>query len=179
MKLHIGSGARNLPGYKHMDAIKHEHIDYVGDAKDLSFLEDGCVGEIYACHILEHFNRHEIEGVLVEWNRVLRNGGLLRISVPDFSAVVDEYRENSDLNIVLGLLYGGQDHEYNFHYQAYDLKRLTKLLEQAGFSEVKEYEWSDFLPAGFDDFSRAYLPHMDFENGRKMSLNIIATKRET
>jgi len=71
MKLHIGAGEKYLPGYKHMDIIKRPHIDYVGDVGDLSFLQDSSVDEIYACHILEHFNRNEVEDVLLEWNRVL------------------------------------------------------------------------------------------------------------
>jgi predicted SAM-dependent methyltransferase len=176
MKLHIGAGVKYLPGYRHMDAIKRKHIDYVGDAKDLSFLEDGCVEEIYACHILEHFKRNEIVSVLVEWRRVLCGGGVLRVSVPGFSAIAAEYALNGNLDTVLGLLYGGQDYEYNFHYQTYDFARLKKLMEEAGFTDVNEYDWRGFLPDGYDDFSRAYLPHMDVENGRLMSLNVSARK---
>jgi predicted SAM-dependent methyltransferase len=176
MKLHIGAGEKYLPGFKHMDVIERPHIDYVGNAGDLSFLEDGCVEEIYACHILEHIKRHDIAGVLKEWHRVLSNGGMLRISVPSFGAIVAEYQSNGDLNIVLGLLYGGQNYESNFHYQVYDLKRLTGLLENAGFIRIHEYHWRDFLPDGYDDYSRAYLPHMDFDNGRLMSLNVAAIK---
>jgi predicted SAM-dependent methyltransferase len=178
LKLHIGAGVKYLSGYKHMDAIKREHIDYVGDAADLSFLEDGCVEEIYACHILEHIKRNEIKSVLAEWNRVLCNEGILRISVPSFSAIAAEYTQNGDLDKVLGLLYGGQDYEYNFHYQTYDFDRLKRLMEEAGFTDVNEYDWRGFLPDGYDDFSRAYLPHMDFENGRLMSLNVIAKKEQ-
>ena len=176
MKLHIGAGERFLPGYKHMDAIKREHIEFVGDARDLSFLDDGSVEEIYACHILEHFNRNEIDSVLMEWNRVLCLGGILRVAVPDFSAIAAAYSENRELDEVLGLLYGGQNYEYNFHFQAFDFKRLNTLLEKTGFTDVREYDWSEFLPEGYDDYSRAYLPHMDFRNGRLMSLNVTAQK---
>ncbi|GMO47366.1 MAG: hypothetical protein Ta2B_29430 [Termitinemataceae bacterium] len=76
--------------------------------------------------------------------------------------------------MVLGLLYGGQNYDYNFHYQTYDFSRLKKLLESAGFSNIACYDWEDFLPDGYDDYSRAYLPHMDFENGTLMSLNVTA-----
>ena len=161
-----------------MDIIKRDHIDYVGDAGNLPFLTDGCISEIYACHVLEHFNRNEIENVLTEWNRVLRKGGQLRLAVPDFEAIVEEYAKSKNMNIILGLLYGGQNYEYNFHYQTYDFIRMRELLESAGsgFKDIHKYNWHDFLPAGYDDYSRAYLPHMDFDNGRLMSLNILATK---
>lgn len=178
MKLHIGCGEKYLTGFKHMDVIKREHIDYIGDAGCLSFLENGCVDEIYACHVLEHFNRNEIGDVLTEWNRVLCTGGYLRMAVPNFKAISAEYEKNGDLNAVLGLLYGGQNYEYNFHFQVYDFVRIRDLLEKAGtgFTDIHEYDWRIFLPTDYDDYSRAYLPHMDFENGRLMSLNILATK---
>ena len=183
MKLHLGCGKKYLHGYMHVDVMPYDHIDYVSDIKDLSFAKDNSVEEIYACHVLEHIDRNEIGTTLQEFYRILvpqknaeGKGGILRIAVPDFEAIVEEYHSNGDLELVLGLLYGGQDYEYNYHYQAYDFMRIEKLLKEAGFRTVSKYEWKDFLPEGYDDFSRAYLPHMDFENGRLMSLNIIAEK---
>lgn len=76
MKLHIGCGERNLPGWKHFDIRKiASHIDYVGTADDLSQFADNSVDEIYACHILEHFGRHKVDTVPREWTRVLVRGG--------------------------------------------------------------------------------------------------------
>ncbi len=83
---------------------------------------------------------------------------------------------SKNLELIMGLLYGGQNYEYNFHYQAYDFNRLSDLLKEVGFSKIERYDWKDFLPPDYDDFSRAYLPHMDFEKGRLMSLNVIAIK---
>jgi len=176
MKLHIGSGEKHLSGYIHIDIIDRAHIDYVADASNLQFLEDECVSEIYACHVIEHFKRNEIDAVFSEWGRVMCSGGTLRIAAPDFEAIATEYQKNQNLDAVLGLLYGGQDYEHNFHFQVYDFNRLRCILEKAGFKDVQRYDWRTFLPEDYDDFSRAYLPHMDFANGRLMSLNIIAMK---
>jgi len=177
MKLHIGCGKKYLPGYKHVDVIDYEHVDYVCDARHLKMIEDETVSEIYACHILEHVERSEVADVLCEWNRVLRSNGTIRIAVPDFEAVVEEYRENRDLMCFQGLLYGGQTYDYNFHHVAFDDGVLKTWLEEAGFVGVCRYDWQIFLPEGYDDYSRAYLPHMDFESGRLMSLNVMATKK--
>ncbi len=176
MKLHIGCGDKYLPGYKHLDARKFPHVEYVSKAEDLSAFADESIEEIYACHILEHFPRAAILTVLREWNRVLKPGGILRLAVPDFEAIVQEYLDSHDLDRVMGLLYGGQNYEGNFHYQTYDFARMVRLLKEAGFQSAERYDWRDFLPDGYDDFSRAYLPHMDFEHGRLMSLNLIAKK---
>ena len=178
MKLHIGCGKKYLSGYKHIDVIDYDHIDFVSDARELNVIANESVSEIYACHILEHVARNDVLGVLKEWGRVLQSGATLRIAVPDFEAVVGEYIENRNLMSFQGLLYRGQTYDYNFHHVAFDYKMIKNLLEESGFCEVQRYDWQDFLPTeGFDDYSRSYLPHMDFENGRLMSLNVIATKK--
>lgn len=176
MKLHIGCGQKYLPGYKHVDVIDSEHIDYVCDARELNMIDAGSASEIYACHILEHVERSDVVDVLKEWYRALKPGGVIRIAVPDFEAIVQEYINNNDLSRYLGLLYGGQTYKYNFHYVTFDFKLLKGMLEAAGFNDVQRYDWKSFLPESYDDYSRAYIPHMDFENGRLMSLNVIAHK---
>ena len=76
MKLHIGCGERFLAGYKHYDVRKvGAHIDYVGKADDLSIFDDNSIEEIYACHLLEHFGRHDVERVLNVWYTKLHTGG--------------------------------------------------------------------------------------------------------
>jgi predicted SAM-dependent methyltransferase len=177
MKLHIGCGKKYLPGYKHIDAIDAEHIDFVCDTRQLNMIADESVSELYACHVLEHVKRDHVMGVLREWQRVLKPGAEIRIAVPDFEAIVAEYVETNEINSLQGLLYGGQDYEYNFHYVAFDFAMIEALLTESGLCEVQRYDWREFLPDGYDDFSRAYIPHMDFKNGRLMSLNVKATKK--
>jgi len=177
MKLHIGCGKKYIAGYKHLDVIDFEHVDFVCDTRKLSMIEDASASEIYACHILEHVERDEVVTVLREWNRVLKDGGTLRVAVPDFEAVVAEYQEKKDLQCFQGLLYGGQTYDYNYHHVAFDLLTLKTFLSDAGFELVERYEWRDFLPENYDDYSRSYLPHMDFEHGLLMSLNVTAVKK--
>jgi len=177
MKLHIGCGKKHLAGYKHLDVIDYEHIDFVCDARKLTMIKDETVSEIYACHILEHVERGEVPHVLREWARVLKPLGTIRLAVPDFAAIVEEYMQNKDLMRFQGLLYGGQTYDYNFHHVAFDEQVLKSWLKEAGFDAIKRYDWQTFLPKGYDDYSRAYLPHMDCEHGRLMSLNVLATKQ--
>lgn len=177
MKLHIGCGQKYLPGYKHLDVIKFEHIDFACDARKLNMIPDDSVTEIYACHILEHVKRQDTLNVLKEWHRTLVSGGIIRIAVPDLEAILQEYLANREATKVQGLLYGGQTYDYNFHHAAYDFEMLEALLVNAGFEGINRYDWKDFLPSNYDDFSRAYLPHMDIENGRQMSLNVLARKK--
>lgn len=176
MKLHIGCGKKYLQGFTHVDVIPFDHVDIVADAGDLSMIDSETVREVYACHVLEHFQRDRVEEVLAEWRRVLVPRGVLRLAVPDFQAIVDSYCAGSDLFQLMGLLYGGQTYDHNFHHVAFDLDHITAMLRRIGFTRIHRYDWRDFLPDGFDDYSRAYLPHMDFENGKLMSLNVVAEK---
>ncbi|MHB8970185.1 MAG: tetratricopeptide repeat protein, partial [Pirellulaceae bacterium] len=85
-KLHLGCGKRYIPGFFHIDLLAAPHVDLLHRVDSLPFV-DNSVGLIYASHLLEHFGRNEVEGVLREWYRVLRPGGLVRLAVPDFAAV--------------------------------------------------------------------------------------------
>lgn len=176
IKLHLGCGDRYLPGFIHVDARKLEHVDVVTDITDLSAFEDNSADMIYHVAVLEHIGRYDTVPALVEWKRVLKPGGILRSSVPNFAAFVEAYHEFGDLELLLGPLYGGQTYDENLHYTMFDRKYYSKCLAEAGFENVTDYEWRDFLPEGYDDFSRAYLPHMDFDNGIHMMLNVDATK---
>jgi len=50
--------------------------------------------------------------------------------------------------------------------------------DEVGFRTVRRYDCGQRAPAilGVDDFSQAYLPHMDREHGRLMTLNVEADK---
>lgn len=102
--------------------------------------------------------------------------GGVHVAVPDFGAVVEYYNQKHDISAVMGMLYGGQDYEYNYHYCTFDFDSLSAKLHDAGFVDVERYDWREFLPEGYDDYSRSYLPHMDFEHGKLMSLNVKARK---
>jgi predicted SAM-dependent methyltransferase len=175
-KLHLGCGKVYIPGFIHVDLMDFDHIDYKIPADKLDVFEDGSVDFIYACHILEHFKRKEVEDVLKEWFRVLKPGGVLRLSVPGFEEIVAIYQRYGDLKLVLGPLVGGQTYLYNFHYMVFDFNLLSELLKKAGFKNVYRYDWKKTEHADIDDFSQAYIPHMDKEHGMPVSLNVEAIK---
>lgn len=178
MKLHLGCGNIYIDGFKHVDLQDYKHIDFKVSVDNLSFLEDNKVDLIYSAHVLEHFGRNEYVGVLKEWFRVLKPNGVLRLSVPSFEAVVEYYtKQEKNLDLLLGLLIGGQKvGEYDYHKMIFDEKLLSDVLKNVGFKKVYQYDWKDTEHANIDDFSQAYLPHMDKDNGMLMSLNLEAIK---
>lgn len=176
MKLHLGCGKRFIDGFVHIDAVDYPHIDHVATIDNLSFIQDNTVDLIYSCHVIEHFKRKDLPRVLKEWHRVMKKGGIFRVSVPDFKKLCEVYLKYDDINLVIGPIFGRQDYLYNIHYNVFDFKYLKKELENAGFANVRLYDWQKTEHAHVDDYSQAYIPHMDKVNGTLISLNIECDK---
>ena len=176
MKLHLGCGKIFIPGFVHIDCVEYEHIDHVSSIDSLPMIQDNSVDLIYNCHVLEHFKRRDTVRVLKEWYRVLRPGGILRISVPDFEALCEIYDKYYKLGVIIGPLFGKQDYLYNVHYNVFDLSTLVLVLSAAGFSDIDNYDWRKTEHADIDDYSQAYYPHMEKERGIQISLNVEAVK---
>lgn len=176
MKLHLGCGEKYIEGFVHIDMLEYEHIDHKSSLEELNFIESNSVEYIYASHVLEHFSRDSIEQVLSEWLRVLQPCGVLRVAVPDFQAITSRYQMTGNLEELLGLLIGGQKDKYDWHGMVFDFNLLCSYLKKVGFKHVTRYDWRLTEHADLDDYSQAYLPHMDKETGQLMSLNVEAIK---
>lgn len=182
MKLNLGCWHRHIPGWVHVDLCDMPHIDYKSGIDDLSMFDDATVDLIYSSHSFEYFDRQKAVDVLAEWRRVLKPGGVLRMAVPDFDALIKVYQKTGELKRVLGPLYGRMEidtedgPETLYHKTTYTFDSLSELLGENGFGDVHRYDWQDTIHKDYDDHSQAYFPHMDNENGILVSLNVEATK---
>jgi predicted SAM-dependent methyltransferase len=174
-KLHLGCGTKHIPGFTNIDIRYLPGVDEVNNIRFLRNYKNDSVDLIYACHVLEHFGRWEYKNALLRWYEILKPGGTLRLAVPNFSAITARYTLTGNLQEVMGLLYGGQDYDENYHYVTFDINSITKDLTSIGFTSIREYDHRSTEHALIDDFSQAYLPHLD-PNGKLMSLNIEAVK---
>lgn len=154
INLHLGCGTKDKEGFINVDGFPYPHVHYVQPLDKLSNFANGSINLIYACHCLEHFRYLQTESVLREWYRVLENGGILRLSVPDFDKLVSIYQTHkNDPDIILPQLMGGQDNKYNYHLTAFNIVNLTSYLKRVGFACIQEWQpGSDDLTT-FDDFS--------------------------
>jgi len=184
VKLHLGCWKRYIPGFVHIDLVDLPHIDYQHSVDRLPMFQDDSVELIYASHVLEYFDREQAIAVLAEWRRVLKPGGILRLAVPDFPALLKVYQMTGHLNDILGPLYGRMVVEIGsgpqqviYHKTVYDFNSLKELLEQNGFADVRRYDWRQTVHKDYDDYSQAYFPHMDKEHGLLISLNVEGLKR--
>ena len=180
MKLHLGCGERYLDGYTHIDIADFDHIDYKSSIDKLDMVDDNSCELIYASHVLEYFDIEEARDVLSEWHRVLIENGILRLAVPNIEKLIEVYNQTNDLNNILGPLYGkwevNNTHNNIYHKTVYDMKNLSTLLTEVGYKKIKTWSWQEELPKDYDDHSKAYYPHMDFDSGIHISLNIECIK---
>lgn len=173
--LHLGCGKINHPQFINIDGMAFPHIHFIRRIDKLKPFQNGTVDLIYASHCLEHFPFEKVPDILIEWNRVLKIGGILRLSVPDFDLLINIYEDNNqDIELILPPLLGGQDYKHNFHMVAFNQGYLTKLLQKAGFSTVQEWIPGTSPLMTFSDWSCRLVVH----NGKAypVSLNIEAIK---
>lgn len=177
--LHLGGGQTRIEGFLNVDASWLARSDVVANIEKLKF-DNSTVNEIYTSHVFEHIPRAKASSVLNEWYRVLKAGGRLYISVPDFEHLISVYQDNlkyyedqdsHDLvNKVSGIIFGGQLNKYDYHYMGYSYTTLKHLLEKIGFRDVKLYTESDL---NFRNPSPALSVSIC---GKNLSLNIVGTK---
>jgi predicted SAM-dependent methyltransferase len=175
VNLHLGCGSVNHPKFINIDGLPAPHIHYVRAIDDLSPFRDNSVDLIYACHCLEHFSHGKVPQVLSEWFRVLKNSGVLRLSVPNFDLLLDIYQENgNDINTILKMLMGGQSYKFNFHMTVFNQLSLEELLKSTGFKYVQEWQPGSCELTTFDDYSNHKV--VIGSNFYPVSLNIEALK---
>jgi predicted SAM-dependent methyltransferase len=173
MKINLGSGARPLAGFVNVDALPDAPgVDVVARIDSGLPFDDGVADLIYAAHILEHFPHGEVPAILAEWRRVLRPGGQLLVAVPDLDVIagllVSRRGWFTPPNAPwVGLIYGGQKDEYDFHKTGFTAPYLAHLLQKAGFGTVRKVD--RFLDVDAGDTTWSPLPF-----GVNISLNMRA-----
>jgi len=175
INLHLGCGSIDDPRFINIDGMPHGHVDLVHTLATLPQFADSSVDLVYASHCLEHFRYRECEKVLTEWFRVLKSGGTLRVSVPDFDLLLKIYSENgSDPDLMIEQLLGGQDNRYNFHFNVFNRVNLVRMLRKVGFTTVRDWTYKQDAYAVMEDFS-IYRKQVNGE-WYEVSLNLDAIK---
>jgi predicted SAM-dependent methyltransferase len=175
LNVHLGCGKIDHPEFINIDGFPFPHVHYAQTIDKLPQFKTGTVDLIYASHCLEHFGYRQTRLVLAEWFRVLKKGGTLRLSVPDFDKLVHLYTNyGKDPDVILEQLMGGQNNKYNFHYTAFSKVNLTNALLAVGFDAVREWEPNSGPLTTFPDFS-IYKKEIQ-RTGHEISLNVEAVK---
>ncbi len=145
-RLHLGCGKNRFEGWINADIDPRAEL-VVFLEKRLPFAE-GSLDRIYSEHVLEHVPLTTGMGFLKEAHRALREGGVLRIAMPDLAELVTGYHMN-DWRTRFAWV---QWPEYAFiktraeminigfrwwgHQHLYDREELQRALNEAGFRQI-------------------------------------------
>lgn len=180
MKINLGCGSTPLEGYINVDMDTLEDLrarypnrnfldDTIIKQWDIFNLpvEDSSVDEIRADCLFEHLNFKEERLIFEESKRVLKTGGLLNISVPDFETIAkqwleaednwqDWYRDDDEAieqthwfgtyeysfdnrwGYIVAGIFGSQNGEGQYHKNCYTIGKLRNIFKKLDFDMVDE-----------------------------------------
>ncbi len=179
IRINLGCGGRPLKGYVNIDldsleALKQRYPGtefpqdvevYQYDIFDLPY-ENGTVSEVRCDSLLEHLSFLEEKAFFLEMKRVLKRGGTLRFSVPDFEETVklwlnaeedwrDFYRNDDEAirqqhwfgqysystrsrwGYLTASIFGPQNSEGQFHKNCYTEGKIRAMMAYLGFGELE------------------------------------------
>ena len=152
--MNVGCGGRRIDGYTGVDAIERPSAEIIARADAIPLPDESC-DEILAVHLFEHFYRWQCEGVLAEWMRLLKVGGLLALELPNLlkccENVIDGRMKagKEPDQLTLWGLYGDprtQD-DLMAHRWGWTPQSIREILWNCGFREISQ-EPPQWHPAG-------------------------------
>jgi predicted SAM-dependent methyltransferase len=155
-RVNLACGPFVLPGFVNLDlrAAHPNVIEY--DCRWSLPFSDNTVSGIRTEHFFEHLEpRQELPAFLADCYRVLGQGGVLRIVVPDAERFLRAYCDDSlDAFAALGVtqpfpedlptrmdIVNHTFHQWHEHRWGYDFETLEHRLRQSGFSRVERMEF--------------------------------------
>jgi len=176
--VNVGCGSQGKTGWVNVDAGKAPGVNCVFDCRKNLPFPDNSVRGIFCEHFMEHIDYTEEAPYFVfECHRVLKEGGVLRVIVPDAEQYLKAYgkggweeltrvrgldperrdpwfkcRYNTRMELINVLFRQGHEHKY-----AYDFETLEFLLRRYGFAKALKQEFGKSLmpELGIDQLARA------------------------
>lgn len=146
-RLHLACGPHLLDGWANIDLLGSRQVN-AWNLNDGLPVPDHSIEYIFCEHFIEHITRPQAVRLLRECRRVLRTGGVIRLSTPDLRKVVNEYLAANT----------GEWHDVEWypaspccmlneamrmwgHRFVYDKDELIKVFNEAGFGQIEFPAW--------------------------------------
>ncbi len=137
-------GGRNpfRPGeFLNVDIVDFPQVDLVFDVRKTFPMQDGVIAEIISIATLEHLRKPHVHHMLREFFRVLRPGGVVRVSTPDIEAIARAVLEGRDPDEVNQQLFGkfkdDGTEDYDVHRWMYTAPQMIAALQATGFTDAE------------------------------------------
>ena len=151
LKLNLGCGDKILPGYVNVDvapSLGGRKPDVICDLHDLHPFGTGTADEILSVHVVEHFWRWEVVGVLREWMRVLKPGGLMVLECPNLRSACEQFLANPEAfsgpgpegQRTMWVFYGDPAWRdpLMVHRWGYTPQSLAQVMSEAGLTQIRQ-----------------------------------------
>lgn len=142
-KINLGCGPHTIEGWDNLDLESHPGVIVTDLSLGQLPYADNSVDYAFSEHFIEHLTKEQFIPLLKDVHRVLKPGGVFRISTPDLRVIASDYINgkadrwkevwlpSSPCELLnMGLRLWG-------HQYVYDKPELFKLAEQAGFVPLR------------------------------------------
>jgi predicted SAM-dependent methyltransferase len=89
--VNIGCGASFHPDWTNLDLVPGDPLVQRCDILGPLPFRDSTVDACYSSHVLEHLRKDEANNFIAEQYRVLKQGGVIRVAVPDLEVICTNY----------------------------------------------------------------------------------------
>lgn len=151
LRLNLGCGDKILDGFVNVDVVEARagrKPDVICDLHRLHPFADNSADEVMAIHVVEHFWRWEVAGILREWLRVLKPGGRMVLECPNLLSAAQELladpkqraRHDQAGQRSMWVFYGDPAWRdpLMIHRWGYTPESLTELMQEVGLANVRQ-----------------------------------------
>jgi len=176
-RLNWGCGGWAQPGWINSDMKEGPGIDISCDIREGLPLEDDSMDYIAAIHALPEIPLPELVPVLQELRRVLKPGGVMRLSLPDLlKGIAAYYRNDRDYFLIpdedaksIGAKLVYQLIWYGYSRTVFTSDFIEEMLLKAGFSQVNHCVYQETKSSFGDGI-------LELDNREEESLFVEAVK---
>ena len=105
-------------------------------------LRQNSVDYIYSSHFFEHLFKDDAQLLLRSCARALKPDGTIRISIPDLAYALSLYEKGKKAEMLQDYFFvEGKGSYLARHKYMYDFELIKEVLEQSGFSNIKQCEY--------------------------------------
>jgi predicted SAM-dependent methyltransferase len=133
--LNVGCGFNKMPDAINVDINPDTKPDIVCDITDPLPFDNNSFDRIYACHVIEHIKKLYHKQTLVEFYRVLKPGGVVLFSYPEFKKCYKYWESNYKglREFWEATIFGRQLNQFDYHVCIMDTFEFTQLMLDVGF----------------------------------------------
>lgn len=148
-RLHLGCGSVTPKGWVNSDLHPAPGVDLVADLLKGIPVPDASFDHVVSIHVLCELGVWDQVPVLKEVHRVLKPGGVLRLSLPDLDINIQEYQKRNQSyfqlyqwdsvagNFITQILWHSTIHCF------YTKEFIEELLKKAGYREIRHVKFQE------------------------------------